>query len=198
VLTLTPNAKGGSRVPFSLAWTGDLTGAFALDGEISPRLRIGGLDTKGTIVLAGGKFNRAKAAGRLIIPCIFPEKVLAGLKGGGKDTLNATIGFATPGTGPASLDPGFTFAFGPSFTADVAASSFGPKKKEKFTYKNKAGGLTDVVVDYAKGVVTVKGKGLDLGTFTDGANEVTIRIVVAGVERIVVVRLTKSGPKLVY
>lgn len=56
-----------------------------------------------------------------------------------------------------------------------------------------------MLLDYAKEVITVKGKGLDLGAFPDGPQPVAVTIEIDGVEvQTTAVRMVRKRKALKY
>ena len=55
-----------------------------------------------------------------------------------------------------------------------------------------------VVLDYARGTLTLKAKGTTLGTFPEGGQAVVITLALGDDAREVQVRMARKGAKLVY
>jgi hypothetical protein len=62
----------------------------------------------------------------------------------------------------------------------------------------KTGGITKATVDYAKGTITIAGRGLDLGAFGAGGNGVVLSIALGDVDRAAQVRMSRARSKLAY
>ena len=60
------------------------------------------------------------------------------------------------------------------------------------------GGVTKVVVNYARETIAVAGSGLDLGTFAQSGNAVTVAIAIGSDARAVQVRMARKGAGLKY
>jgi hypothetical protein len=192
-LKVTPSKTGSSRATFSLTAVGDLAGKVDRDGALALRFKNGAHDLNGSANLT---------AGRLGPHCVTsPELCVLGasavLKGGGKDSLKLTLGFATDGVVPAAGEA-MTIAFGDSYGSGLLAGSSFVRKGNTFVRSGKAPGLTRVVVNYAKGTITVAGSGLDLGAFLAGGNAVTVTITRGADTRTAGIRMTHVGRLLRY
>jgi len=195
-LKIVPNKSGSSHAKFALKATGDFTGEVAADGPLTLHFNDATVDGSGTVTLAQGKFALGKVRSALITPNLYLLKAAAKLKGGGKDKLALIVGFATNGTTPAQASE-VEIGFGGTFSVTVPAASF-TKKGDVFTFKGDIGGVTKVVVNYARETIAVAGSGLDLGTFAQGGNAVTVAIAIGSDARAVQVRMARKGAGLKY
>ena len=75
-----------------------------------------------------------------------------------------------------------------------------PKLTEAFGYSNPYAipAITKVVLNYARETITVAGSGLDLGTFVQGGNAVTVAIGIGSDAREVKIRMARKGGGLKY
>ena len=195
-LKIVPNKAGSSHAKFGLKATGDFTGEVATDGPVTLHFQDATLDVSGTITLAQGKYALGKVRSALVAPDLYLLKAGAKLKGGGKDKLALLVGFATNGTTPAQASD-VEIGFGGTFSATVPAASF-TKKGDVFTFKGNVGGITKVVINYARETIAVAGSGLDLGAFAPGGNAVTVAIGIGTDARTVDVRMARKGAGLKY
>jgi hypothetical protein len=194
-LKIVPSKSGSSVAKFALKSKGDFTGEVA-DGPVTLHFVDAAIDVSGTITLAQGKYALGKVRAALVAPELYVLKAGAKLKGGGKDKLALRVGFATDGTTPAQASD-VQIGFGATFTATVPAASF-TKKGDVFTFKGNIGGITKVVVNYARETITVAGSGLDLGSFPQGGSAVTVTIAIGSDTRELAVRMARKGAGLKY
>jgi Right handed beta helix region len=193
---IVPSTSGSSHAKFALKATGDFTGEVAADGPLTLHFHDATVDGTGTVTLAQGKYALGKVRSALVAPDIYLLKAAAKLKGAGKDKLALLVGFATNGTTPAQASD-VQIGFGGTFSATVPAAAF-TKKGDVFTFKGNSGGVTKVVVNYARETIAVAGSGLDLGTFAPGGNPVTVTIGIGSDSRAVQVRMGLKGAGLKY
>jgi hypothetical protein len=198
LLRVSPSRTGTSEGVFSLRLDEDLAGKVSADGLVEFRLQQGGSDFRGTVRLVAGKFKLGSTRGA-VAELLYPLAVAVQQKGGGKDAVAMTLGFASDGVTPDAL-PDLGIEFGTGFAVTVAAADF-ERSGDRFIARNPASapGLTLVVVDFVKETVQVKGKNLDLGVF-HGTGPVPARIGVAfgGDMRSVELTLSRKGTKLTY
>ena len=148
------------------------------------------------MTLAHGKYALGKVRGALVAPNLYLFRARAGLHGGGKDTLALLVGLATNGTTPAQASD-VKVAFGGTLSATIPAGSF-TKKGDVFAFKGNVDGITKVALDYKRETIAVAGRGLDLGTFAQGGNAVTVAIGLGSDARAVEVRMVRKGNGLRY
>jgi len=186
---------GSSRAKFKLTLKQDLTGKVDPDAVLTMRFQNDAIDGKGSVELTRGKYSYKKVRGTLVTPDLYLAKSKAKLKGAGKDSLSVLIGLATDGKTPAAAsDVTIEFA-GTKYV--IAASEF-TRTGDRFEYRGAAGGITLCQLDYAKEQMKVKGKGLDLGAFSEGPQAVLVVLSVGTNERAVRVRMVKKGKSLRY
>ena len=193
---ITPNRSGSSRAKFLLKTTGDFTGQIAADGPLVLHFHDASVDGGGTVTLAHGKYALGRVRGALVAPNLYLVAARAVLHGGGKDTLALKVGLATNGTTPAQASD-VSIAFGPTFSATIPATSF-VHQGDKYAFKGSVGGITKVTLDYARETILISGKALDLGTFAQGGNAVTVAIGVGSDARAVQVRMARKGAAMRY
>jgi len=205
---VTPAKTASSRGTFTIVRTGDVSGEVNKDGELRLRFFQPGFDAVGVAKLVAGKFKLGKVRGGLIIPCVFPQSMVATLKGPAKDTLTLVTGFSLADYvsigGPGDIDPCLTIAVGGTFTATIDRAAFVVSKKgDKLTFKGNVNGITSVVIDLVRETITVKGSKMTLAgvTATSGPLAVTMTLdtVARGVDtRTVTVSLNLAGKSLKY
>ncbi len=194
--SIAPNPYGSSRAKFKLKFTGDLTGKVAMNGPLDLYFDNAITDGGGTVELDGGAFGLGKVSGSLIQPNLFVVRAHATFKGPGKDSFTVIVGLATGGTTPpAAAD--LTVGFGSSVSATIPGASF-VRKGATDTFTGNQGGITKVVVDYAREQIAITAKGLDLSAFTPGGNSVLISVGVGGDQRAVLVRMGRIGNLMKY
>src|SRR6185369_2989796 len=152
---------------FSAKAVGDLAGNVALDGPLTLRFANAAHDLAGTATLVAGAL-RPRA---VTTPDLSVLAAAATAKGGGRDTLHLTLGFATDGVVPVAAED-LTIGFGGTFTTPPLTAASFVRKGGAYVLAAKAPGITKATIDYAKGTITIAGKGLDLGAFVAGGNAV--------------------------
>jgi hypothetical protein len=193
VLTLKPSAVGSSRVPFTLTVIGARVSDVAPDATADVRFRNAAHDVGGSVRLAAGSLRRRGLVG----PAFHLIKASGVLKGGGEDSFRLALGFAGAGGLPASVDEPITVEFGDALSATFPGASF-KRRGATFVRTDGGPGITRAAFDYARGVVTIVGAGLDLGALVEGGNAVTIRVARGDDARTATVRLVRAGKKLAY
>lgn len=195
-LVVKPNPYGSSRAKFNLKYTGDLTGKVAANGPLVFQFANAAADGGCQVALAGGAFGLGRVRGALIEPNLFVVRARAELKGPGKDALSMIVGLATGGTTPAQAAD-LTVGFGDALSATIPSASF-RRKGDVDTFTGDVGGVTKVVVDYARELIAVTGKGLTLGTFAEGGNSVLLSVGLGNDARAVRVRMGRIGGTMKY
>ena len=193
---IKPDRRGSSRAKFKLSLKKDLSGSVDPDAVLSMRFAGADMDGKGSVTLTRGKFALRKVRGTLIEPNLYLLRTKVKLGGTGKDALKMVLGLATADATPATA-PDVEVRFGDSLEAVIPAASF-VKKRERFVFKGDVQGITQVVLDYAREMVKIKGKRLDLGSFAEGANAVLVSVRVGSEERAIRVRMIRKGARLRY
>ncbi|MHC4471162.1 MAG: hypothetical protein ACYS99_09385, partial [Planctomycetota bacterium] len=146
--------------------------------------------------LTKGKYALKRVRGALIEPDLYLARAKAALKGAGKDKLKLVLGLATDASTPGSAQS-MRIRFGDKLDVTIPAGSF-EGKGERYEFKGDMEGITKVVLDYAKEALTIKGKGMDLGDFAEGASSVLVGIDLGDQGRAVRVRMVRKGAGLRY
>jgi hypothetical protein len=192
--SVKPSKAGSSRAKFKLKMTGDLRGKVDPDAAIEMRFTSDAIDGRGVVTLTKGRYSYRKVRGTLVAPNLYLTKSKGKLKGGGKDALTVIVGMATDGKTPAAADVSITFA-GKAWEIDAAEFE---REGDAYVYRGAAGGIGMCRLDYGKEQMTVKAKGIDLGTFAEGPQPVVVVLSVGTDERAVGVRMVKKGKGLKY
>jgi hypothetical protein len=191
-LTITPSKIDSSRATFSVSAVGDPTGKIDPNGPLAFHFKNAFHDLSGSASLTKGSLGPHAVTA----PTLSVLKAAATIKGGGKDALNLTLGFATDGTVPSAAE-GLTIAFGGTFTAPLAAATF-VRKGDSWVHTAKAPGIAKATIDYVKGTITIVGAGLDLGAFAPGGNVVSVAVTRGADVRSATIRMVRAGAKLSY
>ena len=154
------------------------------------------MDGSGTVTLAGGKYALGRVRGALVAPNLYLVSARATLHGGGEDALSMKVGLATAGATPAQASD-VSIAFGPTLSVTIPAASF-VRNGDTYGFKGNVGGITKIVLDYARETIAIAGKALDLGSFAEGGNSVAIAIGVGSDARAVEVRMVRKGAAMRY
>ena len=194
--SITPNPYGSSRAKFKLDYKGDLTGKVAQNGPLDLYFANAITDGGGTVILDRGAFALGKVSGALVQPNLFIVRARADLNGAGDDELSVIVGLATGGTTPATA-PDLTFGFAGSLSATIPAGDF-VRKAATDTFTGNVNGITKVVIDYARGQISITGKALTLGNFAEGGNPVLITVGLGADVRAVLVRMGRIGNTMKY
>jgi hypothetical protein len=195
-LTVKTSKAGSSKADLKLKVKQDFGGTIPLDQATTIAFANPDVDGTSLVALVGGTFGLGRVRGTLTAPTFHLLKASATAKGAGADAFTLDAGLATDGTTPAAL-PAFTVYFGDTFAAKIAGAAF-VKKGDRFVYKGGKTGVTSVVVDYARERVSVKAKGISLGTFPAGPAPVLVGFRLGGDGRAVRVRMAHSTTKLKY
>ncbi len=193
-LTITPARSGSSRALFTAKAVGDLTGKIGLDAPLTFRFTNAAHDVSGTATLTKGVLGPHCLAA----PDLCLRSAAATLAGSGKDALKLTLGFPTDGIPPALGERDLTIGFGDTYASQLLAGTSFVLRRNAYVFTAKPPGISKVVVDYAKGTITIAGSRLDLGAFAAGANPVVVTITRGGESRSVAVRMARAGSKLTY
>ena len=86
---------------------------------------------------------------------------------------------------------------GNNLLVTIPAASF-TKSGDRFLFNGPSGGITKIVLDYAREKIAIFGKGLDLGEFADGGNRVLVSVGVGDDVRAVEVRMSRKGATMKY
>jgi hypothetical protein len=193
---IKPNTKGSSRARFKLKWTGSPVANLDPEDDVQIRYECGDTDGTGGCALTSGKYKIRKVRGALIEPNLYLAKIKGKIKGPGKDKLKLALGLATGGTTPAAASD-VRIRFGSAVDVTIPAGSF-RREGDRYVFEGNVGGIRDVVLDYAREILTIKWKELDLGGIAEGASAVYVGVDVGGDGRGVHVRLVREGSKLRY
>jgi len=174
VFSVAPDRKGSSRAKFKLKFTGDLTGQVDPEAPLLMRFQCDEMDGRGTCALTKGKYALKKVRGTLIEPSLYLARAKAKIKGGGKDKLLLLLGLATGGKTPDTVDD-VVVRFGQGLEVTIPGDSF-ERNGDRHEFEGNVDGITLVLLDYAKELVKIKGKGLDLGAFDEGPIAVSVGV----------------------
>jgi hypothetical protein len=172
-LLVKPKQKGSSRGSFILKLTKQtLAGQIDPTGEIELHFQASGLpDAVGRVKLTNGGYALGKVRGALLLPAFFPSKAKIASDANKPDAVALTGGFAWAGATPTTLGR-VRIAVGPTFELVIAGDAF-TKTGDKFTHKTSAMGRSvSVTIDFAKAVVVVKTKGVEVGELPAGSMDV--------------------------
>lgn len=198
-MVVKTHVKGSSRGSFKMK-LGKATLAGVIDpaATIALHFRASGLpDALGIVKLTAGAFKLGKVRGDLVAPAFFPAKAVVAANDGKPDALAFSGGFGNAGTTPAVLGD-VHIALGDTFEQTIAGSAF-TRKGNVFSHSEKgAGTALSVNLDFGRGILKVKAKGFEVGTFA--APTADFVVYVGGSTRPVraTVRLGGSGAKRVY
>jgi hypothetical protein len=195
-VTFKASKSGSSLAKFKMTVTADLTGLVDPESELTMRFAGAGVDGTGTVRLTKGKYALGKVRGALVEPGLYLAKAKAAVKGAGKDKLALTLGLTTDGTTPAAASD-LSIGFGDHVAVTIPAAEF-TRNGDRYEFRGDADGITKVVIDYARETITVKGKGMDLGTVPEGPVEVDVSVGLGAESRAVRVRMVRSGSALRY
>jgi hypothetical protein len=183
VLVVKPMKFGSSRAKFKLR-----AAAAPADGQVTLRLSSDDLDARCTVTLAAGSFKLGK--NDLAAPALAPEKMKAKIVGDSKDGLKVTARLADLPVGATDV----VVRFGESYELAVGAAAF-TSKGNRHSYR---GDGASIKIDSAKGQVKVSLKGVDLGTFPDGASSVELKLSLGGEEHSIGIRMFRKKKGLKY
>ena len=196
LLTVRPAPSGSSKASFRLKAQDDFDGLLVEDADTAVAFTSLACDGTSLVTLDGLSFTLGKKPGTLVAPELHLQAGKARLKGGGEDTLVLRLGLATGGVAPPAA-PDVTLGFGATFSELVPSASF-TRVGNKDVYAGPPGGLTSVVLDYAKERLVVKARDVDLGAFDEGGNAVTVWAQLDLDAWAVAVRMVRKGATLKY
>jgi hypothetical protein len=191
-VTLVPGAGGGSRCPLTVKLKGADVALVPADGPIALRLACGNVDAQGSCTVAKGRYARG---GDLPGGTMMLSSAKATLKGGGKDSFSASF-VISPDAAPGPM-PDVVFEFGPNYARSVPGASFKPKGLA-FRFTDRTNALPSMTVDFKKGLVTVTGRNVDLGTFDEGVSAVRFVLGPTDGPAAIDVRMVRKGRTLKY
>lgn len=198
-LKILPSKYGTSNAKMVFTLDRDLAGMVDLEGPFELRYEGSGFDARGSVRLANGAFKFGQTAGSLISPELEIRRARANLPGIGRHGFKFVAGFTTTnGTAP-DTPPDVTVAFGDVFHATIPGSELTfNAKKQLYTFFGNEGGITEVILDYAKERIAVKGKNVDLGDVPNGPQPLLLILTRDDDERAVLVRSSRTGKALRY
>ncbi len=159
--SLIPPRSGSSRARFVLHVREDFTGFAELDGPLPIRLSTARFQAVATVVLDGGRYRGQRLPGTLIRPGAYVQNPLVRLRGEGRDTFAATLGYAAPANIPGTA-PDFRFDLGDNISVTIPGGDFTPRGS-RFVFRGNVNGVTNVTIDARRGRVTVRGKEATFG-----------------------------------
>jgi hypothetical protein len=190
------NPFGSSRAKFRLQYTGDLGASVPSEGDLDLRFRNDAVDGRCRVNLTRGGYRIGKKRGALVEPNLFVVRSHASVRGAGKDSVTLIVGLATNGTTPASVED-VHVEFGAGLSATIPGASF-TRSEDRFVFAGDAGGVTKVTLDYLRETAVIVGKGLDLGTLTEGPNPLRIVVGFGDANRGVSVRVARKKSTVKY
>ena len=191
-VTLKPGRLGCSQTLITVLSTGDLS-SLPQDGPITFGV-LGELEGQGTVMLDDGRYKLGKGPGRLDDSTLYPIKLRARLPEPGRHSLSLVASLVAPDPDP--LPVSFSLQVG-TFSQTIPLSEF-VSKGDTLRYRGQSGGLTLVVLDWAKELVTVRGRGLDLGDYPEGDNAVTLHLGLGASDTDATARMVRKGKSLCY
>jgi hypothetical protein len=196
-LSIKPSASGSSKASFVLTHSDGAAPGVLADGPLAISIETTSFAAAGTILLVDGAYSSRKGTAGLVTPHLVLDKLKVKAKGAGKGSFKINARFPGGGETPDAA-PLITVRLGEDFEETIPAERF-KRKKSKWTFKDtRASGVASIVVDYAKGKVTVVAKKLSLLPFSAGPTPVAIGITVDGVSREAKVTARGKGTSLSY
>ena len=194
-LTIIPSPLGSSKGRMKLTYTTPVPGD--PNGEFTVRYRGGGIDALGKVRLANGKFVFGKKAGALLAPELDIRKAKANLPGRGRHEFKFVAGFTTDDAPLPTVAPDVTVAFGDLFSVVIPSAQF-TSKNGKFTFTGNLDGIREVVLDYRKERLAVRGESVDLGDVPEGGQSLLLILTRGEDVRAVQVRAVRTKSKFQY
>ena len=200
LLDLRRDPAGSSRTAFRVRWTGAVAGFLTADGSgpLTIGLTSGTVTSAGTVILTNGQYRAGKLPGTAAAPDVYVSLLTGRLPGRRPGTLDVGVGLGLPGTRPATA-PDVRVAVGDRFSMSIPGSAFTPLGTSSFTADEMAPGVRNVTLDFARGTLTLTAYQADLRMDDNSApDRLLVVVAVADVERRVVVRVRRTGTRLVY
>ena len=194
-ITITPSPLGSSKGRLKLTYTTPVPGD--PNGEFTIRYLGGGIDALGKVRLENGKFVFGKKGGAILAPELDIRKAKANLPGRGRHEFKFVAGFTTDGDPEPTVAPDVTVAFGDLFKVVIPSGQF-KLKNGKFTFKGDLDGIREVVLDYRKERLAVRGESVDLGDVPDGGQSLLLILTRDDDVRAVQVRAVRTKSKFQY
>jgi hypothetical protein len=198
-LTLRPGAGGSSRGSFKAKFVGPaLGGGLSLDGPLTLRLKGEGLfDAVGAVTLVGGRFSLKRSPGALVEPTFFPATIRAKPSDARPDVLVLRAGFPAPDATPTALGA-VRIGVGTEFELNADGSVF-ERSGDRYRMSSKQDGAkTSIVLDFRRGTVLVKAKGVEIGSLAEPITELLFDAGDGRGETRVRIALASRGTKRVY
>jgi len=196
VLSIKPASSGTSKATFSLRHA-DVAGlGVDVDGLLTVSVVTADVSASGTARMTNGAYKSGKKAADLAAPFFVLDKLKVKLKTAGKSSFKFSGRLAGSGAAP-EAGPTVTIRVG-SFEETISGDRF-KRKKSKWTFKDsKAAGVSAIVLDFAKGKVTVVAKKVSVSPPAPGPTPFAVGIDVNGVAREANVTAVAKGSSLKY
>jgi hypothetical protein len=188
--------NGSSRTKFLLKMKRDMSGQIDPNAVLDIEFTTGEMTGIASVGLTNGKYRLGATKGMLFAPNLYLHKVKCKLKDGAEDKLSLTLGLATDGTTPAAASD-VRVRIGTSVDVTIPAGEF-ERQGDRWVFDGNRSGITDVVLDYGKEIVTIKGKGMALANYPDGASAEAVAVDVGADTRAVSVRMVRTGKSMKY
>jgi hypothetical protein len=154
-------------------------------------------DALGIVTLTNGAFALGKVRGDLVAPAFFPSKASIAANDAKPDALSFSGGFGNTGPTPSALDD-VHFALGDTFDQMIVGSTF-TRKGDVFSHSEKGTGMAlSVSLDFGRGIMKVKSKGIEVGTFSAATTDFVVDLGGGVLPVRTTVRLGGTGAKRVY
>src|SRR6185295_4710954 len=149
------------------------------------------------VTLTKGAFALGKVRGDLVAPPFFPSKASIAANDGKPDALSFSGGFGNAGPTPSVLGD-VHIAVGDTFDRTIAGSAF-TRKGNVFSHSEKgAGTALSVSLDFGRGIMKVKSKGIEVGLFSAVTVDFVVDLGAGDLPVRTTVRLGGTGIKRVY
>jgi hypothetical protein len=154
-------------------------------------------DALGVVTLTNGAFALGKVRGDLVAPAFFPSKASITANDAKPDALSFSGGFGNAGPTPSALGD-VHIALGDTFDQLILGSAF-TRKGDVFSHSEKgAGTALSVSLDFGRGIMKVKSKGIEVGTFSAATTDFVVDLGAGDQPVRTTVRLGGAGTKRVY
>jgi len=196
-LSIKRPSSGSSKATFSLRHA-DVAGiGVDVNSPLTVSFETTALSASGSARMTDGTYKSGKRAADLDAPFFVLDKLKAKSKAIGKSSFKFSGRLAGTGEAP-EAGPSVTIRFGSGYEERIAGDRF-KRKKSKWTFKdNKARGVSSIVIDFAKGKVSVAAKKITLGLFAPGPVPFSVGIALEGVSREANVTAVAKGSTLSY
>ncbi len=197
---IKPDKKGKSSADFEIELDDALP--IAVGGFLDLVFENDDVTAVGRVVMTDFEYKREKIRGTVVMPVASIKKLKTKIKTESqsddpKDSVTVTFRFATDGTTPATA-PDLKFQYG-GFEQILPGGEF-TLKKDKFTWKGDAPGVTKATIDYKKEQIKVTAKELffDLEDDLDQNVSATVTISLDDDGRAVSVRAHQKNKNVKY